>query len=259
MSVIKLARSERKFYEPIHRETLQDERMSWEAQGLLTYMLSRNDDWEFHARELAGRRKGGVDRIRKLLRELEELGYIRSVQVRDSKGRMSTVERTVYEKAFMWETPDETGTVFSVHGKTVHGKTGHGKQGTKEYIFSNKTDKTENRLNTVAKIAPSSRSNPEVLGLLQLLNDRVEQNGFKRFTEGAHAYDAMSRLMSLDNRTYEQIEFIIDWSQSDEFWLGNIRSPAKLRTHFDAMLAKALRRTGMHAANNFINTPEEAF
>ena len=31
---------------------------------------------------------------------------------------------------------------------------------------------------------------------------------------------------------------MIDWCQRDEFWLTNIRSPEKLRKHYDTMYAK---------------------
>lgn len=44
------------------------------------------------------------------------------------------------------------------------------------------------------------------------------------------------RLMRIsDNRTEEQIRYLIDWTQSDSFWKSNILSPAKLRKQFDAL------------------------
>jgi len=45
-------------------------------------------------------------------------------------------------------------------------------------------------------------------------------------------------MVRIDNRTYEQIEFIIKWVQQDSFWKANILSPIKLRKHFDALVAK---------------------
>jgi Domain of unknown function (DUF4373) len=44
------------------------------------------------------------------------------------------------------------------------------------------------------------------------------------------------RLMRIsDNRTEEQIRYLIDWTQSDSFWKSNILSPAKLRKQFDSL------------------------
>jgi hypothetical protein len=41
-----------------------------------------------------------------------------------------------------------------------------------------------------------------------------------------------------DKRTEEQLRYLIDWSQSNDFWKGNILSPAKLRKHFDSLAIK---------------------
>ena len=259
MSIIKLAKGQRKNFESIHRATLQDETISWEAQGLLTYLLSLPDEWQLHVRELSQRRAGaGVDKMRKILKELEDAGYITSVQVRDQKGRLSTIERTVYERPVA-KSPDETTQGKTVHGKTVHGKSVHGESATRK---DTSLDKTQTRKDTTKKDSTSEsakRTNPDVLGLLQILNEWIQRNGFKAFNEGPEAYDAMSRLMTIDGRNFDQIAFIIDWSQTDEFWLGNIRSPKKLREHFDTMLAQALRKSGARAVHQFINSEEEAF
>ncbi len=41
-----------------------------------------------------------------------------------------------------------------------------------------------------------------------------------------------------DNRTDEQIKYLINWTQKDDFWSTNILSPAKLRKQFDALVVK---------------------
>jgi len=52
-------------------------------------------------------------------------------------------------------------------------------------------------------------------------------------------YEEMNRLHRIDERTYEQIEFIINFSQDDSFWKQNIRSVSKLRKQFDNLAVKA--------------------
>lgn len=45
----------------------------------------------------------------------------------------------------------------------------------------------------------------------------------------------MERLHRIDGRPWPDIKTIIEWSQTDPFWLANIKSPAKLRKHFPAL------------------------
>jgi len=49
----------------------------------------------------------------------------------------------------------------------------------------------------------------------------------------------MNKLNRLDGRDYKKIEFIILWSQKDEFWKKNIRSVQKLRKQFDTLMVHA--------------------
>ena len=46
------------------------------------------------------------------------------------------------------------------------------------------------------------------------------------------------KIRELDNRTPEQIEFVIKWVQKDPFWKSNILSPAKLRKQFNSLIVK---------------------
>lgn len=69
--------------EIIRREALQDERISFKAQGILTYLLSLPDTWKTNSERLStlrktkGKVKEGRESIRAGLRELEEAGYLR--------------------------------------------------------------------------------------------------------------------------------------------------------------------------------------
>lgn len=45
----------------------------------------------------------------------------------------------------------------------------------------------------------------------------------------------INKMFRLDNRTYEQIEILINWSQQDSFWQSNILSMPKLRKQFDTL------------------------
>jgi len=48
--------------------------------------------------------------------------------------------------------------------------------------------------------------------------------------------DDIRLMMERDNRTEEQISFLIDWCQQDSFWKRNILSTGKLREKFDQLV-----------------------
>lgn len=71
----------------IVRSTAQHIELSYEALGLLTYLLSQRDDWEVQPSQLIGR-GAGRNRIYKLIKELRDFGYIEYVVHRDEKKRV---------------------------------------------------------------------------------------------------------------------------------------------------------------------------
>lgn len=50
--------------------------------------------------------------------------------------------------------------------------------------------------------------------------------------------DDFRLMMERDNRTEEQITYLINWCQQDSFWKSNILSPSKLRKQFDLLIIK---------------------
>lgn len=48
--------------------------------------------------------------------------------------------------------------------------------------------------------------------------------------------DDVRLMMERDNRTEEQIEYLINWCQQDRFWKSNILSTSKLREKFDQLV-----------------------
>lgn len=61
----------------IKNEIVNDENLSMEAMGLLTYMLSKPDGWEFRQDNLGKRFNVGRERMRSTMRCLCEAGYVR--------------------------------------------------------------------------------------------------------------------------------------------------------------------------------------
>lgn len=85
-------------YFMMHQKTAQDERLSFEARGLLAYLLSKPDDWQLIIADLMRAGGCGRDKVRKILAQLEEQKYLEKRQVKDEKGLFSHTEYWVYER-----------------------------------------------------------------------------------------------------------------------------------------------------------------
>lgn len=82
----------------------------------------------------------------------------------------------------------------------------------------------------------------DVYRLCDLLAELVRANGHKVDTVGVSWWRSCERLMRLDGYTSQQIEWIIRWATSDEFWLTNIRSMSKLREKFQTLVLQSQRK-----------------
>lgn len=65
-------RTHKSRYFSVSNETAQDQSISFEALGLLTYCLSKPENWEFHPKQIWKERKCGRDKIYCLFNELIE-------------------------------------------------------------------------------------------------------------------------------------------------------------------------------------------
>ena len=76
---------------------LQDKKLSLKAKGLLSYMLSLSDDWDYSLKGLTIGCKDGLDNVRTAVLELEEHGYVRRQKVRNARGQIIDYDYQVYE------------------------------------------------------------------------------------------------------------------------------------------------------------------
>ena len=77
----------KKGYVVLFRSAAQDSRLSLEARGLLTLMVSLPDDWEYTVSGLALKAGCGREKIRRVLKELQTVGYLIREQSHDSGGK----------------------------------------------------------------------------------------------------------------------------------------------------------------------------
>jgi hypothetical protein len=92
--------------------TIEDNRLSWEARGMLVYLLSKPDHWEVRVEDLLARtrnclgKRSGRDKVYGILKELQMAGYV--VRQYDRVG--GSFKGMTYEVS---ETPDlDAGSAF---------------------------------------------------------------------------------------------------------------------------------------------------
>ena len=71
----------------LFRSAAQDQRLSLEARGLFALMASLPDDWEYTVTGLAAKAGCGREKVRRMLRELQTVGYLIREQGHDAGGR----------------------------------------------------------------------------------------------------------------------------------------------------------------------------
>ena len=76
---------------------LKNRNLSLKAKGLLSYMLSLPEDWNYTIGGLTVVCMEGRDAIREAVKELERQGYVVRTRVRDEQGRLRNAEYTIYE------------------------------------------------------------------------------------------------------------------------------------------------------------------
>lgn len=100
MSIIRAARKSQ-FYS-LPTATIDDDRLSWEARGLLVYLLSKPDHWKVQVKDLMNRtknaigRSAGRDKVYTIINELRAAGYLVRFFKRED-GDFSGVEYEIFD------------------------------------------------------------------------------------------------------------------------------------------------------------------
>ena len=88
----------KKNYLLVNNDTIRDSRLSFEARGLLVFMLTMNDQYEFSCRGLAFATGMNKNTINRITQELQQFGYIEFIDSRSKTGKFGSCEWVVHEK-----------------------------------------------------------------------------------------------------------------------------------------------------------------
>lgn len=129
ITIIRTPHDDTRPYFSMSRNTAQDRSLSWEARGVLAYLLSKPSDWQIIIADL--KQNCGRDKVRKILDELKTAHYLLITQGHDEKGHF-TAEYQLHETPFT-EKPS-TVDQYTVKPETV-----------KHPLHKIDTQKTENK------------------------------------------------------------------------------------------------------------------
>lgn len=104
---------------------------------------------------------------------------------------------------------------------------------------------TETDIKDKAKVADAP-VRPEILDLLDHLDNCIQANGARKPNRTKKNTDAMRLLVDNDKHTIEEVRGAIDWATNNSFWKSHILNAKKLRDKFDTMRLQAtsVRSTG---------------
>lgn len=80
------------FFTITNNQLIRDDRLSWKARGIFTYLWSMSDGWDFRVNEVSRHAKDGRDSLRAGLKELEEYGYLKRHYKQSNGGKLDGYE-----------------------------------------------------------------------------------------------------------------------------------------------------------------------
>lgn len=120
----------------IDNEIINNSALTWQAKGMLAYLLSKPDGWTFFEDDLVKRADNGKSSVRSILKELLETGYlIRGERMRDENGYWKGYPYTVEP----YLVDDYDGKSYLRFSKVGNSKLGNSKLGKSQDISNTKS------------------------------------------------------------------------------------------------------------------------
>ena len=94
MSVFRIKKTDN--YTVMSNHHLRNKKLSYKAKGLLSFMLSLPDDWDYSMNGLVAVSKEQIKSVRSTIKELEDFGYVERIKKHTKKG-LYQYEYNIYE------------------------------------------------------------------------------------------------------------------------------------------------------------------
>lgn len=107
-------------YTMIHQDVLENAALSWEARGMLAYLLGKPDNWTVRFTDLVRQSPAGPTKTRRIFNELQKAGHIKRERISTAHGHFDWTS-TIYEVPVK---QDDKPTICRkpIDGKPTNGK-----------------------------------------------------------------------------------------------------------------------------------------
>ncbi|MEN2765654.1 hypothetical protein [Ornithinibacillus xuwenensis] len=131
--------------------------------------------------------------------------------------------------------------IETVNGSVNEGETNGKRRGNNNKNYRIKELKNKDKKNNSRKQVYDTNSIYYQLAIfffeqIKINNPNHKEPNFQTWS------DEIRKMIELDNRTEEQVRYLMKWVQQDEFEMANVLSPAKLRKRFDSLVLKVKRQ-----------------
>jgi hypothetical protein len=97
MPIIRVEKDKENPYVMVNKEYLDNKKLSFKAKGLLTYLLSKPDDWSVYVEQLKQTSKDNRSSVDSAIKELIKYKYVKRIARKKDKGQFKGYDYTVYE------------------------------------------------------------------------------------------------------------------------------------------------------------------
>jgi len=82
----------------MHNSSVNDQRLSLKAKGMLAYLISKPDYWYVNYNDLVSASTNGISSVKATLKELQQSGYLRKIQIRSQNGQFGYIDFMIFEQ-----------------------------------------------------------------------------------------------------------------------------------------------------------------
>jgi hypothetical protein len=97
LTIIRTPKNEHRPFFSTARETAQDSALTFEARGVLWYLLSKPDDWKVQWQDIANQGGFGRDKAKSIMAELRAAGYVVTEMKHGEHGKFAGKVDRIYE------------------------------------------------------------------------------------------------------------------------------------------------------------------
>ena len=248
-----------KNYTTINNTIFKDKTISCKTKGFFATIMSLPDNWDFSVNGIKEILLEGKSSVYSFIDELEANGYLTKKQVRNSDGKLSSVEYVFYEtpvnkefspcsdlpltaEPLMVNRPQlSTNIINNLNNNSLVGSfQTPTKKDSKKDLFKTKLTEVDvttldNQEQVYFKIA---------IGFRDLFIKNKKALGFNDFRDQENAtyknyVDPIRLSFTQDKKTEEDFRKVYAFLMNDEFWMKNIMSTSKLREKMSDLLIRS--------------------